>query len=426
MAVQVGWSEYDAAVPGAVAEAGVLDRVADLRAARLPAAGSLADVREVVVVASSSRGGSTALGELLRAVPGTVHLSAESNPLVVVASQVGDRRRAFEDELRADLGTPTADVDLDAFAVDVTWRLTLQWPDERFDVDRVRGWVAEALGGGPFDRVAFGVRLLRHVRAAHAGVDPWYYDLPGDAVRSAFPGLREPAGPPGPVVLEMPPFVVPAPWRHVAAGAGPVVLTTPRNSYRLPFLRDLFPSARFRVLHLVRNPAAAVNGLVDGWRHRGFFTCDVGRPLAISGYSGAPVWSRRWWNFDLPPDWEELTASSLPAVCARQWCSAHEATLDFAGGEPGVDLLRVRHEDLVGPDPGRREALRSVAAWLGVDDTATQALLDDRPRAVMATAPPRPRRWTARARAMAPVLRDERVLGLAERLGYRPDPRTWT
>ncbi|MBW3644267.1 MAG: sulfotransferase, partial [Actinobacteria bacterium] len=113
-------------------------------------------------------------------------------------------------------------------------------------------------------------------------------------MRAAFPDVPPAEGPPGEALVEMPPFVLVSPWRRPSPAelaTLPLVLATPRNSFRLDFLRSLFPAARLRVVHLTRNPAASINGLVDGWHHRGFFNCRVGRRLAIRGYTDRyPEW----------------------------------------------------------------------------------------------------------------------------------------
>jgi hypothetical protein len=154
-------------------------------------------------------------------------------------------------------------------------------------------------------------------------------------VRGAFPGLEPPSGPPGRHIVEMPPFVLVGPWRRPdtsALSSAPLVLTTPRNAFRLPLFESLFPEARLDVLHLTRNPAAAVNGLVGAWCHRGFFNCAVGGdgsgPLRITGYSDVyPDWGTTWWNVDFWPGWEEFSDESLVRVCAEQWRQPHEAAL---------------------------------------------------------------------------------------------------
>jgi hypothetical protein len=409
-------------VPHTTAAGGAPAALAELRRLRGADPGLLASVRDVVVVASSSRGGSSMVGELLRRAPGLVHLSAEINPLFVAAGlSPGGERAVLEGELSADLGVPVADPDPHDLCLQTAWRLALQWPQAGIDVDEARRAAEVALDRLPaFDRTAFLLEVLAQLPAA----DPWYYDLPPARVAERFPGRPPREGPPAEALVEMPPFVLPRPWRRASPdelATGTVVLTTPRNSYRLGFLATVFPNARLRVVHLVRNPAASVNGLVDGWRHRGFFNVQVDRPLRIVGYSDRYPWGGRWWNYDFPPDWEALTGLPLPLVCAAQWRSMHEAALT-AVDDLGLDVLRLRYEDLAGPPGPRAAALEGLARFVDLDPAClTGTALPP----VMATEPPRPGRWRARAEELDPVLRDRATLELAGRLGYEPDPEGW-
>ena len=418
----VGWSVYDDAVPhpgredlGAAAGA-----FTDLRRRRGGDAAALGAARRIVVVVSSSRGGSTLVGEMFRRAPGYLTLRAETNPLFVVAGlepTPAERRAALAAEMAAEAGRPAATLTAENradFVTALAWRLTAQWPAVGIDPDAVERWtdetLAELAAADPAwappnfpDRVTFHLRLLARVRAAHPAVNPWYYDIPADRVRAAFPEVPEPVGPPGEHLVEMPPFVLIGPW-HRAGRADfaevPLVLTTPRNSFRLSFLRALFPSASMEVLHLVRNPAAAVNGLIDGWRHRGFFNTAVDVPLRIPGYSDEfPGWGDRWWNYDFWPGWEEWADAPLPAVCAEQWRSHHAAVLDRVA-ETGAEYHRLRYEDVVSGD---------AAAQLPP---------------LMATAPPTPGRWARRADLILPAVGTGPVREMAARLGY-DDPSAW-
>src|SRR5688500_18800772 len=193
----VDWSVYDEAVPHArrndlPAAAGVF---APLRRRRGGEPSALAEVRRLLVVVSSSRGGSTLVGEMYRRTPGILTLRDEVNPLFVVAGlerSAGDRRAALAAELAAESGQPTATLTPDVhddFVAAVAWRLTAQWPSAGIDPDDVERWVGETLrelaASDPAwappafpDRVAFHLRLLTRVRAAHRAVNPWYYDVP--------------------------------------------------------------------------------------------------------------------------------------------------------------------------------------------------------------------------------------------------------
>jgi hypothetical protein len=373
-----------------------VDAFAELRARRGADPDALLAVRDLVVVVGSSRGGTTLVGELLRQVPGTVHLSGEANPFFELA---GDDDEVLAAELSVDLGTPAATAaDVDA----TTWRLLAQWPDLDLEPGRVRHWVDEAGD----DTVA----LLHRARRDEPRIDPWYYDLPDDVLAAAFPDVPPAEGPPGARVVEMAPFLLPRPWRRATTeelAAGTLVLTTPRNVFRLDRLQRLFPNAWIRLLHLTRNPAAAVNGLLDGWLHRGFFSGRADVPLSIAGYSDRFPWGDSWWKFDPWPGCEAVAEQSLATVCATQWAAAHAAALAWPG-----ERRQLRFEDVVGREP---VAFAELAAWLG----RPAATLDEvRLRPLMATAPPAPGRWSDRAEELLPVLDAEPVRCLADRLGY--------
>lgn len=423
--------------------ADVAGRLAALRDRRDPQAWRrCGEVRRLVVVCASSRGGSSAFGELLRAVPGVVSTSAEINPHVVVptlprptadlvadpspAAGAGEGLRVLRHELGLDLGRP-ADGPPDGDHV--AWRLTMQWPTAAIDPDTVGTWLRDAVAeegpGAPREALLLGV--LARARRAHGTIEPRAYDLEPALVARRFPGAPVPAGPPPEPVVEMRPFVVPRAWRAVPDATlrtHPVALTTPRNAFRLPLLQRAFPAAEIRVVHLVRNPAAAVNGLLDGWHHHGFFSTPVDVPLGIAGWTDRYPWGARWWCYDLPPGWRERTTASLPEVCAFQWAASHRSTLEEAA-RLGLPVHRVRFEDVVASEGSRRRVLARLAAFVGVDVEAAVAAGEARLPVVMPTAPPRPGRWRRRAHKLADVLTDGPLRALADELGYGRDTAAW-
>jgi hypothetical protein len=438
------WSAYDEAMPhpGRRDLPAAVEAFAALRRRRGGKASALSNVPRVLVVVSSSRGGSTLVGELFRRSPGFLTLPAEINPLFVVAgleSAACDRTTALAGEIAAEIGRPAPTLPPEArqgFATNLAWRLTAQWPAAGIDPDEVDRWVDDTLcelaAADPAwsppafpDRVTFHLGLLARVRSAHPTVNPWYYDIPADRVREAFPDVPEPEGPPGEHLVEMPPFVLLGPWQRAAPdhlSSAPLILTTPRNAFRLSFIRSLFPSARMQVLHLVRNPAAAVNGLIDGWRHRGFFNTAVETRLEITGYSDEFLrWGDRWWNYDFWPGWEDWAGAPLAAVCAQQWRTHHEAVLDWVA-RTGVEHHRLRFDDVVGGDRQRRRAFGALAAWL--DEGRVHDLSRLKLPPLMATVPPMPGRWARRAPSVLSAVTTGPVRDLADRLGCG-DPSGW-
>ncbi|HCH65147.1 MAG TPA: SecC motif-containing protein [Deltaproteobacteria bacterium] len=408
-------------------------------------------VREVVIIASSSRGGSSVFSETLRASPDLLHLEAELNPILTLAGlhplDIGGqddhiplgtpfKQDVLDRELALDAGyRPEGPVDLAQWATDLTWRWTIQWPQHTWQHATVRSWLeaawhtvcgprfsTESLPSLALERVH--LEVIRQARAQHEAVHPRMWDLDAGAVNQALPGLPSPAAPSG-VVVEEPPFVPVGPWARATESdlTKPFVVKTPSNAYRLPFLRSVFPTARFRVLHLTRNPAAAINGLVDGWNYHGFHSHPVTPALSIPGYAENRAGDARFWKYDLFPGWRAVANQPLVHVAAHQWVAAHSATLRFIDGH--ADTLRVRFEDVVGRPDVRRATFHRIAKWLNIPiHPRFDRVIDEPLPPVMATARPRARRWFARADALAPALKLPQVQRMASRLEYH-DPSTW-
>ncbi|NTV15009.1 MAG: sulfotransferase [Desulfobulbaceae bacterium] len=436
--------------------AAVQARLAAINQQRPGVAGLFTAVRQLVVVASSSRGGSSIFTEILRRSPELVHLQGEITPFLnlaglgagasgygsdhLPAAAAGGENRGrlaiLEGELARELGV-NRPVDLRdprtlaRFQADLHWRLTCQWPElaigRNFLYTAVDLTLAELQGQhgwppGAFpDPQLFQILLLARLRIRQPGINPWYYDLAPPLIRRHCPSARIDPAPPARLLLEEPPFVAIAPSQPATAAlaAGQtLVIKTPGNVYRLPFLRALFPKARFRVLHLVRHPGQAINGLVDGWLHHGFFAHHLPGRLRIRGYSDHfSDWGKSWWKYDLPPGWEEWTERTLVEVCGFQWRSSHQATLDYLA-QSGVEQLRVRFEAALGEPHERERTFTEVANWLGIDPTPlTTAALGNLPP-VMATGQPRQNRWFHKAALLEPVLTEKNIRQLAGELGY--------
>ena len=392
-------------------------------------------VRHVVLIGCSSRGGSSVFTEMLRHHSGITHLPAEINPLLAMAGcafpesgtgsdalDVRHLNASVRDRLSLafahQAGGPGHEVDPEHMARQLLWRLTAQWPEVEFDADAVASCVRAAQ-----DKPGDVFHLIKRVHDVYPQVNPWFSDLDSKRLKQVFPALPTPLGAPSSTVIEEPPFVLTQPWLPVSEAdlaRRPFVFKTPSNAYRLPFLRALFPNARVQLLHLARNPAAAINGLVDGWRFRGFHAHPMDTPLEIEGYT-----EHNWWKYDLPSGWREWTQRSLVEVAGFQWSAAHRAIMDHAHKDP-IDTFRLRFEDVVGPAAVRHERIGALLDWMGVSANSrfSQVVAEGLPP-IMATARPRQRRWFKRAALIEPVLAAEHVANTAMALGYT-DRSEWT
>jgi len=90
---------------------------------------------------------------------------------------------------------------------------------------------------------------------------------------------------------------------------------TPKNALRIPFLRSIFPDARF--IFLYRDPRQVLGSMMDGWQSGDF-----------EMYPNLPGWTGPAWSFLLTPGWQELIGKDIVEIVARQWQTTMNTVLD--------------------------------------------------------------------------------------------------
>jgi hypothetical protein len=385
-------------------------------------------VQEVIVLCSSSRGGSSLLfralaqskqllsprGEeavFLKLAPSVRTSVDDAQPDKLSDTEVATIRTALANDIG--VGAPNARTrDIGRYIRDLAVRLPLQWPGLVRAEDVVKAYdvlVPEWSTGEQSDGLWEIDQLFRAIVGrleADRGVDHRYYDR--DPLCSlAVPTDSDPAGPPdGGRFIEEPPFI-PVLARDVPVdGIWPtkLLLKSPSSCHRLELFHQLFPGTRVRILHLIRNPGAAVNGLIDGWRHWGFYSRDArehGHILSIPGYSDRVPGGTHWWNFDAPAGWSDYACEPLADVCAFQWGAAHRAVAQYVRRHQ-ADYHRVDFADLIEGPAARGRAIAGVCEFLGISDPTTGGRW---PGVLMATTAPAAGRWRRREDEIGEAIR---------------------
>lgn len=415
---------------------------------------SPADVRKVLVIDAASRSGSSFLHHLLSRSPDVVSLNGEGLAFeklqgLGLAQSEGDSDFISEgavssaalasiaEDILKDSGSlygdgPNGGFPEEDYPVDCVQRLILQYPEIDLPPETALAACADALNkfrskAPLFSAADYWLEVLRELGRRSCAVSPAHYDLRGSDPAADFPATHDLTPPPfNDLCLEEPPFVVPQPRRFPAKGrlaAKTLLLKSSSNCYHMRLVKKMFPNARFKFVVLTRNPAGAVNGLMDGWLSNGFYSRNVGRlgALSIRGYSRDRLpWTMKWWNFDLPPGWADLRARTLQEVCALQWSSANEHILRDIGDQTIGDHLFARYESFLDAQSLRRE-LGKIFEFAGLEGPPPAGAAAC--RRVMCVAPPAPRKWRKRRDALAPLISSRRIAALAAELGY--DPGQW-
>ncbi|MFX0145833.1 MAG: sulfotransferase [Candidatus Hodarchaeota archaeon] len=161
---------------------------------------------------------------------------------------------------------------------------------------------------------------------------------------------------------------------------------TPENTFRIPYLLDLFPDARFLVLK--RDPCDVLNSLINGWRHptgrfRLYF---LPEDLSIPGYG-----HRRGWCFTLFDGWREFKSSPIPEIAFAQWAEFTRAIAAARDMVPAGQHMEVCFEHLLA---GPESTMRRICEFAQVEFEPVRPFLGEAlARPANPLSPPAPDKW---------------------------------
>jgi NADH:ubiquinone oxidoreductase subunit C len=140
-----------------------------------------------------------------------------------------------------------------------------------------------------------------------------------------------------------------------------IIDKTPPNCFRVPFIAEMYPSAKF--IYLTRDGYENTSSLMNAWnatkkfqfKQRKYLNVD----LDIKGYSGEV------WKFAMPPGWETFTTEkNLAQVCAFQWAESHRYAKQAFNDMADDRYTQVKFENLLAkPD----EIVAQLCDFINID-----------------------------------------------------------
>ena len=119
---------------------------------------------------------------------------------------------------------------------------------------------------------------------------------------------------------------------------------TPKNTLRVPFLREVFPGAQF--VFLYREPREVLASMIEAWGSGRFRT-----------YPDLPGWSGLTWSLLLVPGWREYRDLPVEELVARQWATTLERLLDDLESVPASSIAPIRYADFLAQPQAQIERL---------------------------------------------------------------------
>ena len=177
--------------------------------------------------------------------------------------------------------------------------------------------------------------------------------------------------------------------RRSPPGAIRLLEKTPKNALRIPFLREVFPEARFVYLH--RDPRETLSSMIEAWNSGTFRT-----------YPRLPGWTGPAWSLLLIPGWKDLIGKPLPEIVARQWETTTRILLDDLAAVPADRVHRIRYDAFLA-DP--QAQMQRLCSELDLDwDTTLEAALPHSVHTLSAPAAEKWRRHEAEIEAVLPLI----------------------
>lgn len=315
------------------------------------------------------------------------------------------------------------------FTERIFFRLSIQWTQFDFLYLKVKKWIDETLeeltknynwNNGKFkDKNLFFVLFLHKVCKEFPDINPYYYDIPIDLIQKYFPNKSRPVGPHSNLIIEEAPFIVPSPVKKLndeELNTKSLLMKSPSDSYRLDFLKSFFKNADFKILYLTRNPAASINGIMDGWLHYGFYSHLISNKIV-------PEKNRQnyWWCFDLPPNWDGFIHKALIDICAFQWKSANDRILEFIKTSKCI-YLQIYFEELISSYEKRKVLFKNICDFLSLKfKKEIDKYIVNLSEPIMATEIPKTMRWKKRHDIILEKINEDGIKDTMKNLGYNFD-----
>lgn len=309
--------------------------------------------KRIIQIVSGSRSGSTLLKSLLAQSPSVCSLDGEEEPYIRFAGN-GYNLTTDSDEIHKLINKELIrSMIYEELTTPRPWehRLKLQYSGTQL------------------------YRLLERLNTRIIRADIWlsdsgilgHYDIAPKSLREPFDGN---------IVAEMRPYIVPRFDRGEIKDT--LLLKCPYNVYRPNILKDLYPKAEISRVLLVRNPAAIINGLYDGWcANYGFH-----KHLTPSG----------WWKFDLPPNWNTVATMTTMEKSYYQFKSSY---MWIHSAKKDGDILCNFESVIENTEP----TIGRLCSLLDIDPPRTIKLEEK-----MSTVSTDINRWKSRASRILPLL----------------------
>ena len=173
-----------------------------------------------------------------------------------------------------------------------------------------------------------------------------------------------------------------------------LVEKTPRNALNIPFLKSVFPRAKY--LFLQRDARQNIASIIEGWT----LGLQTGR---FATYPDLPDWDRNNWCFLLPRGWRTMRGKSLAEIAAFQWAASNREIVEQLALMPKSQSLCINYKDLV---DSPAETLSTINSFNGVQERKNIDAEMQLPMSATTISTPDANKWKKHQSEIEPLMPD--------------------
>lgn len=169
---------------------------------------------------------------------------------------------------------------------------------------------------------------------------------------------------------------------------------TPRNALNIPFLKSIFPHAKF--IYLYRKPKQNVASIIEAWK--------IGLKTGqFATFQNLPDWDRTDWCLLLPRGWKDMNGKSIAEIAYFQWQESNREIMKYLSFMPQSTWTSLSYQDLI---EHPYESLKNMLEFMSIETKIKKKKFKKLSHSKTTISAPKKKKWKKHKKAMLPLFND--------------------
>jgi hypothetical protein len=176
--------------------------------------------------------------------------------------------------------------------------------------------------------------------------------------------------------------------------SGIFIEKTPRNALNIPFLKAIFPKAKF--IYLYREPKQNIASIIEAW--------DLGlKTNRFVTFFDLPNWNLKKWCLLLPRNWRSLNGKSIAEIAFFQWKESNKEIINNLKKFQPNDWISLDYNSFI---TNPNQSITKLTKFISHDITHEDGQFTSLPLSKTVVEKPSKNKWEKHKVAMQPFIQD--------------------